>query len=418
MNMTVQRIGFVLVMALFAILPWHSFLISGFVGSVFPAVGVWKDIVLVCLLAIGLLTNATRLRRDQLVMGALVAGVVTYYGCLAVWSSSVPALYGFRYNTLPYVALLAGLLLSLDSVQYRHLVHVVIIGAVAALIFGVVQSVIFGSELLLRAGYPPGGGDGRPLRFSFYVGGGSIQRLCAGFSGPLAFALYSLFIFVFSLAALPRTARLARRLLPVVSALSLFGSLSRSALAAAALIFVVYRREGALRRIVLGTGIAIFMGGIFVAGVAAGQPWFLMVLDHAGATVTGTDPSLRAHFAWLETGLEEVVASLPFGIGLGLVGPQATAYTDHAIVPESSFMALLLDGGLPGLLLAAAVFVSLLRISRGMFVRAMLAALVVMGIFLPIQYYSEPVIMIALMIGLVVRRERDRRLISALGREG
>jgi O-antigen ligase len=213
-------------------------------------------------------------------------------------------------------------------------------------------------------------------------------------------------VFVFTLTLSSKTVLHARHraVAVVVLGVGLLGGLSRSALAAVLGIVIAYRLGGLLRRLALVFIAFVLIAAALGVAVNVGNPWAVMVYDHTVATFSGTDRSMRVRLETLDYNLALIQQYGVTGIGLGSVGPQAAAYLDNPLVPESTLIALWLDGGFFAVVLATVTCVALWLAARDNFVRPLLAGLAVMALILPLQYYSEVVQISALLVGLAIQQ--------------
>ena len=128
-----------------------------------------------------------------------------------------------------------------------------------------------------------------------------------------------------------------------------------------------------------------------------------MVLNHILKTISLEDRSLIGHVDSYVENFAILKENWFLGIGLGSVGPQAAKYIDNPSIPESSFLALWLDGGLIVFLASSLLYLMIIIKNKYNFVSKFLLSLILVLILLPIQFYTEVTIQIALIIGMYIR---------------
>jgi hypothetical protein len=312
----------------------------------------------------------------------------------------VPAFYGFRYNVVSLVAFGIGLIYPVNDNLIRNVIKIIAISAIASLLYGALQAHWLGPDILLSAGYPPDENGIRPLISSFYIGGEQIQRVNAGFSGPLAFSFYMYFVFTVFFSINYKSVLFV--FVRGVSVLGLVLAFSRSFLVAAAFFYLIQQKLTGVRLIIFFVLMVFALLVFIILGENFDTPYINMAYDHFKNTLTLKDRSMIGHW---ESYLESLMLLRNHwleGVGLGHVGPHAKSYIDEPYVPESTYLAIWLEGGVLVLLGLCIMFLLVFYKNRYNFISKFLVGLLLVMLLLPLQYYTEVTMQIALFMGLYI----------------
>ncbi|MBA3843018.1 MAG: O-antigen ligase family protein [Actinobacteria bacterium] len=375
-------------------------------GGVLSAIAAWKDVLLVCALALLVLARrriprpATAVDWLALAFGAIVVlyGVLPQ-SVLGGGATHKGIVYGARHDLLPVGAYFLGRGLDLTADERARICRTVLATAAFVALFGLVD--VYALSLGWwreshgwfhdQLGLDYRGLSRLPENFIYNQGNGVIfRRLTSTFLSPLATA----YLLVVALFFLPLR---ARRWAPPL-ALLLFAALLWTHTRAALLALVVGLLALALlRRVVFPAGLAVAVAAIglaFVSGYAHFGPRAHFTpaelrIQEANAHAhpgTSNDPtsanesSTSEHLASLRAGARTALHH-PWGFGLGNAG--VTAARTHVKVEagESTYTELAVETGvLGGLLFIAWSLALLLRLRRVPWLAASFVALLFLAL--------------------------------------
>ena len=356
-------------------------LITQWLGDSHPlgtAYGGLKDALLAALTLRLVATGRWRCLPRPLVVLTLVFLAIGLVGM--AWSTSpLAAAYGFRNDFYPALWLLVA---AEAFVAERRRSMFAVATAVTAVVSAVVLMVTwsFGLEWLVTLGILPQE-KGEAFPASFFSSGLDAPRGFSPWEAPNIAGVVLVMMLAVVVLALPGRPwvrwLVSASLLP---AIWLTGSRS-SLLGLAAVVSLVVLRHVWLRWGRRG----MVVSGLAVTAVVATGVWSYFFRSGK----MGDDPSLVGHSDSLVEGFNLVVDH-PWGVGVGDAGPRSVAYSDQAILLESSWLLLAVEASL----LATIVFVllqayplvrcvSMSRVPHAFVAPAVIAASLVSQLVLP-----------------------------------
>lgn len=401
---SVQRI---LMLTLVYALPFHSV----FLVSALGPLRIWKE-VLVLLLFCAALAGG-RVAHCPLILRCFIFLIICHSILLSVISPDGSAVQGLQTYVFPLLLFLGVLIAPAYSGRASFFYVHIIRSGVLVTIFGLWLSFVAGPSFLLERGFSANVWDESKLSFAFYVTGSEIQRISGGFAGPAAFVVAIVPIFI--LLVYERTP-IARR--SVSSFLLLVGSivgLFRSVFLALGILLIIegLKMRSLGRRFIVGIAtltICLTAYSVYWVFTFSGSIMELALLIPIVANTLQGDSSTLGHLASMQTGLSLIGDAGVIGLGLGSVGPEAVVSDVAAVNIESSFLSLWVELGLIGLLFHVLFWVFIFILARpGSAARAIVLFLAIVGFFLPLQYYTESMYIIFLIIGLLLRSQAEKK---------
>ncbi|MDD5026684.1 MAG: O-antigen ligase family protein [Candidatus Peribacteraceae bacterium] len=336
-----QRLRERLTLILIALLPLHALLvtvgtklIAGPGHAPLTALALWKEGVLVFILALAMVEVALSLRRassfrldvmDLLILALIILGIVVTAFTHQDWKLAV---LGFKYDFLPLVAFFV-LRRATWSEGFLDTACKVLLAAGAVTAAYGLTTLLLPREFFLWLGY----GDAHSLYFpdqplaSFQlIAETGIRRIQSTFSGPNQFGLWLLIPLAIILTQLKNlkgrhTSSLRLFGLFVFLGGALFFSFSRSAWIGAAVMTLVALHGALPRRIFWRSFAALMLVGVVVA--AAGIALSPKAL--------GRLSSSRGHLTRPLEAVHVIIAH-PFGLGLGTAGPASNRVSETCVM--------------------------------------------------------------------------------------
>lgn len=328
----VSRLRESLTLILLALLPFHALGITVLtrivVGPMHAPLGVlalWKEVLLAIILLLALVEIVRGNWKKSLMLDRIDWSVVALAGALFFGSFFVGVplkqmVYGIRYDLVPLAAFILLRRVSWSEPFLMRLPLVLACSVVVAAAFALFTLFLPDSffSLLgysdLHSLYIPN----RPIAAFQHIGGTDLRRLQGPFSGPNQFGIWLA-------ALLPIIAALRtkwRRLLAALVLLAIVLTFSRAAWIAAAVIVVIVHWPQ-LKKLSV-TSITILCVGILT--IAASLLWFFpSVIVRIESSVDHIENPMTA--AW-------VMATAPFGWGLGSAGPANNRVADACVLLE------------------------------------------------------------------------------------
>jgi O-antigen ligase len=407
MKNTTNKIVFYLACALFAFLPFSSWLVSLSGNS---SVSLIRDLLIILIFTFCLI-NGLKLRFKSPVVLALlflvwgIASIFWREASFLQWAK------GLRFTFLPIILFLALSNISFSEAQKKVLYKIIFIGGILISLLALLQ--------LLRINIPLQGnysGEGA-LESIHYVGNSTLLRLQSVLAGPNALGLYMLSICAYTLGVFKKINYKTSYLL-IIFASILVLSFSRSAIIGlavgmiCALFLFLSNRYGRYKSVVI-TGfltLLILVAGIFAINIKSKQ--VKNFITHGDSSSLRFDQYKRIWNSRFEIGL--------VGRGSGTAGPASQYRLDGGENhwTENIYLDIYEELGLVGfllyLLLLASLVISVRSISdkdeRNTYI-ILIASYAVAGIF--INYYTGQVgiFLLWLILALSYQPKNDKRII-------
>ena len=326
--------------------------------------GMWKDVLLVILLAVVALAGSRcRRRRRRYLFEFLIYSYAIY--CIvytAVSPSLLHASYGLRGNVEPFLFYFLFRNIALRPRQFRLLTYWILALSAALAMFAVLQARLWSFSSYQALGYGLVTGN---LSSSFTVVGSRWARPTSTFSSPNTAGLFFALSVILAAGYWQRQKELkTRRLLVVVAVLVSVGlliTLSRSGILAVAMGLLVLAllspRPWQRHRLVVA-GVCLVVLVAFVLTAASSNQYVAAIITRAVRTATGTDPSASGRLPDLLNALS-TIREHPLGVGLGLVGARTGKFNDVYWMQyhtENYFLQIAMEVGvLGGVILLGAV---------------------------------------------------------------
>ncbi len=375
----IRKVGAVLILVLFAILPFHAFIAVslGRLTGQPEIVALWKELLTSAIIILGALIGVRHVRKNGitnrwwhrpdfiLILLILVCGLVASIAGGA-WRD-VPLLVGLKTSVLPLILFLAVQVFS-RQISARQLSLVILIPA--AFVAGIALWQFFATPtaFFTQLGYGPS----TILPYQGLHPDFPFGRSFASLGGPNQLGTYLIIPAAIALAyavkARRREVRLTAALGFTVFVLAAVTSFSRSALlglavaGAVAILLAVPKKFRVLT-----------LGGFVAAGVAGGMAaWAVLMNAKSSAidrfllrgelTASGVFGGDEGHVTALVQGYEAIVAS-PVGRGIGAAGP-ASLYGLRPLITENWYLQIAVEFGIIGLGLMLMLLVNIMHTIR------------------------------------------------------
>lgn len=338
--------------------------------------GAGKDVVLVTLLVMSIVTGEIRRARPELLI--LVGLIVSLSGIAGVQSESfAQAVYGWRNDYEPLLLIACVPVLLTAATASRIAAIIIGVGQLSSAIALATWSM--GTDWLYTIGRLPVA-EGERFPTSLFVSGSELPRAFSPYTAPNEMAA-ALLITLAVIVCTGRWRWYFRAALTVLPILAIVAAQSRSGLLGLAALTAILVAH-ALYKVRPVFGWAFASVSAIVAAVA------VLLYTQANATSQDSDPSLGGHSDSLLEAFELLMAQ-PFGYGLGTVGPRAFRFSDDPILVESFVLLIALEAGVIVFALYLALLFRLTQLSirsstrAGLVGAAAIAATLVSQLVLP-----------------------------------
>lgn len=331
----------------------HPMLVSKILVTKFQLTGItekivlsWKDVLLL-LIFLRSLFDIRGSQKYKFLPNAflyLLAFIFLGTSYLFIKSDFISSLSGYRYDYEPFLILFAAYNLKFDRQKLLNFLKLFLIFSFLLAIWALFQANILGTKFLFENGY---GNNGR-LDPAYFIAGHTFQRAMGTLAAPNN---YGVFVGISIIIAVYFRSYFKYKWLYYVfltiQCISLIETFSRSAWLGLIMCIIIY--------VLLEKKKNIFMIIVFIATL--GCLLFFIVLianpdntivNYLIKTITLEDSSSLGHWnSWVE-GIN-FIANNPFGIGLGIAGPKASALTGEFLNVESSYFLIAYELGIIGL---------------------------------------------------------------------
>lgn len=333
----------------------HPMLISKILVNKFQLTGMtekivlsWKDALLILVFIRSFFDFRSRQKHKFLPTPFLYLLAFIFLGTsyLFIKSDFISGLSGYRYDYEPFLILFAAYNLKIDRQKIFLFLKAFLIFSFLLAIWALFQANVLGTKFLFENGY----GNNGYLDPAYFIAGHTFQRAMGTLAVPNN---YGVFVGISIIIALYFRSFFKNKWLyyifVAIQCIALIETFSRSAWLGLIMCIVIY--------ILLEKKKNIFMIIVFIATI--GSLLFFIVLitnpdntivNYLIKTITLQDSSSLGHWnSWIE-GIN-FIANNPFGIGLGVAGPKASALTGEFLNVESSYFLIAYELGIIGLLL-------------------------------------------------------------------
>lgn len=375
-----------LISILFVFLPFHSI----FIANLFPEFKLWKELIVLLIIIWSLF--AFKIEKRYLFLVAILMIACMYSSLTASRALNFDGLYLFRAYLLPLILFLCLISSSFSEKRIEKLYKLYIFIACISVFYGLYQVHILGEAFLLDLGLKSGKWSDSQLTFAFYVSNFDLQRMNAGFTGPIACSLYLLSAIIL-LGQISFSSRYLAGMIHLILAIGLFSTMLRSTLFVYFLILIVsyIEKNNLSKNFVFAIYGSFIFTTIVVFLMINGQIFSLRESFTNLALISNTinlDASTTAHIISYIRGFSLLSESGLFGFGPGIMGPNFVESGGLNI--ESSLLALCLEQGIIGLILYLILFIYLYFSSaEKSFCRKLIFSIFLVGLLLPLQYYPE-----------------------------
>ena len=384
--MLINKLQLNLVAILLVLIPFHTLLIVNILDL--PLINLWKELILVILLALYTLNFSINGRLDFI--DVFIISTIGYFILITSFSFFTPsALYGLRNLTEPLLFLLIVKNLKISESFFKRLLRFIVLVAFFISLFGIFQCLYLGDHFLLDLGYSRGSNG--MLHHSFYFAGGLLQRNIATFSSPNDLGFFLVIVIVMLDSHNIFQKKTVLRLINIVLYFSLFLTFSRSAM----LGLVIYHFLNNIKR---GLKIICLVIIVFSLINFFFSDALFSIRNFLSMTLSGKDPSIRGHIDSLLFSISLIKENFIFGLQMGRVGPKASMYFNTLIDVESSFFCLLLDVGFIGFCL---YITSIFSLMKKKLVLLLLVSVFPALFLLPMIYELEVMLILYGFIGLI-----------------
>ncbi|KXY37744.1 hypothetical protein AT269_06005 [Bacillus cereus] len=395
----------------------HPMLVSRILVTKFQLVGMtekmvlsWKDILLALVFIRSLfdVRNHQKYKFMPTTFLYLFAFIFLGTSYLFIKPDFISSLSGYRYDYEPFLILFAAYNLRLDRKKISIFLKSFLIFSFLLAIWALFQANILGTKFLFENGY----GNNGYLDPAYFIAGHTFQRAMGTLAVPNN---YGVFVGISIIVAVYFRSFFKKKWLYyiflTIQFISLIETFSRSAWLGLIMCIVVY--------MLLEKKKNIFM--IIVSIATIGCLLFFIILiknpdntivNYLIKTITLQDSSSLGHWnSWIE-GIN-FIANNPFGIGLGIAGPKASALTGEFLNVESSYFLIAYELGIVGLFLFLMFSLSILRAFKkkcvfmkeedSLFIKSVFYSWIVVSVsylFLPSFQEAEVQIIILCLTGL------------------
>lgn len=348
-NMTTNKLYEKLTLVLLVVLPINYMVFNIFLKPI-PFIKYFKDIIMLCLLALTLTKKIKVKQVNSAVFLATVGIIITVFFRIVTSDNMLDSLYATRLFIVPLLFYFCYSLNSVSEAQTIKILKVLFFLSVFLAVWGIFQAFVLGDTFLIDLNYK---GDTGRLSSGFYISGyRGIQRVTSTFAAPNLYSLYSNLMF-FIFIAFKDELNLSKKIYAVGIILILLSSIltfSRSGWLGLAIGSMYYCLR--LHRITVKQGRYFVFGGLFLLIIAV---YVLSINENIynafslliTRTFNNTDTSLIGHMdSFLST--TELMGENPLGYKwLGYSGPRTRLGIVNYNV-ESSLLLMGLELGVIG----------------------------------------------------------------------
>lgn len=320
------------ILVLLSALPFHALAVTVLTrvvaGPMHAPLGVfalWKEALLGIILLLALVEIARgdwkkSVKLDRVDAAVLVLAAALAFGTLFVGVPLKQAIYGIRYDLVPLAALLVLRRVPWSDAFLKRLPYLLAAAVALAVAYGLATVALPASFFVaigysdLHSLYVPDG----PIAAFQQVGGTALRRLQGPFSGPNQFGIW-LAMLLPIIVALPTK---HRRLLAAFMLLAIVLTFSRAAWIAAAVVVLIHHWPQ-LRKLSV-TAVTILCIGVL--SIALSLLWlFPSVVLRVESSAGHLENPIAA---------ARIMATAPFGRGLGSAGPANNRVADACVYLE------------------------------------------------------------------------------------
>ncbi|HEO8419440.1 TPA: O-antigen ligase family protein [Yersinia enterocolitica] len=357
---------------LIVLTPFHYFLFTILLKD-YSFLKYWKEVTILLLCVIILIKNLSKITLIDRTFNLTLVDITILYFLIPVFfsfffltDSKSDGLYMLRVYLQPILVFYIAKNIRISEKQYNSLIKIIFATAMVLSAYGVFQALILGDQFLINLGYGTKY-EGRLLD-SYYISGfGNFQRVVSTFVNTNVCALY----LCFSLLLVFINSNLfSKRYFTFGVLLILFAILftfSRSTWIPLFIVLIIIMKYlnktfPAIRRILLILPVfMLFFLSIFssILNLRIFEKLYLFLLN----SITLKDTSVAGRTGiWNEA--IEIAKNNIFGIGMGYTGAKAGVLGKGDIIAsESSYLTIMLDFGIQGLISFFLIFIILLYTS-------------------------------------------------------
>ncbi len=317
----------------------------------------WKELLLILLFIINLGFQELKDLKSAFSnkLSLLIVGYSVFLAISVLWAPDISLMrlfLGAKYDVFLFVALFAGLSFgSLSKKDFEEMLKWTFFGGLAAFVFGLFLHFVVRPENFTMFGYRNDWSThiaGDAPAFCQKIENSELCRFQGTFAGPNQAAFYALLFIPICVHFLKRYKQLA--MVGIIAAVSaLFFTFSRSGWLAFGLELVLILT---LMVKVDKKYLKAALGTLLILGVIA----VLAMPDLVLRPLSNSE-----HLSQWMQGLRVFINSPIYGFGLGTAGPASRLLAEIAVIPESWFLQLAIEGGIIAAGLFIAIYYELLK---------------------------------------------------------
>jgi hypothetical protein len=352
-----------IIVAILCLLPFHAFLtvwLASLAGH-YTALRLWKEFLLIILVAGGLFVLATDTKLRKEFISSLIAQLIIFYSAITIiWGSVAYALnkvtlkalgYGLIVNLRFLIFFLVVWIIAAKSPLLKRIwPKILLIPAALVVVFGLLQRVVLPYDFLKHFGYSAS------TIYPYETINHNINypRIMSTLRGANPLGAY-LIVILSALTVLNIKVKKQRWLKAVFiagSALVLILSYSRSAWIGALLSLLMIAwiclKNEQLKIVLLAGALVILLVGAAAAWTLRHNAAFENVVFHTQTNSSIKTTSDQGHAAAFKNGLHDVVHQ-PLGMGTGTAGPASVYNANKARFAENYYLQIGQEVGVLGL---------------------------------------------------------------------